>query len=107
MISHVSRLVDLIIQKQVIIQTLPLPTTSGLKLWGFLYTPVCNARSELHRIAHVRQTIVPYIRFRNLGLSLPCILIPSKYLPYIQSPVKSVRDTTLNAKLNYIILYKP
>jgi len=66
-ILRFSRLVDSVIKKQAMIRTLPPPTTSGLKLEGFLYTPVCNARSEWHSIAHVRQTIVPFMRFRTLG----------------------------------------
>jgi len=48
---------------------------SALKLEGFLYTHVCHAPSELHSIAHVRPTIVPFMPFRNLGSCMPCILM--------------------------------
>jgi len=102
-ILRFSRLVDSVIKKQAIIRTLPPPTTSGLKLGGFLYTPVCNARSEGHSIAHGRQTIVPFIRFRNLGSSMPGILIPSKYLPYIASAIWGARNLKVKSYMRSAI----
>ena len=76
---------------------------SGLKLGGLLYTPVCNARSEWHSIAHVRQTIVPFMRFRNLRSSMPCLLIQSKYLPYIVSAIWGARNLMVKSYMRSAI----
>jgi len=95
--------VDSVIKKQAMIRTLPPSTTSGLKLGGFLYSPVCNARSKWHSIAHVRQTIVPFMRFRNLGSSMPCILILLKYLPYIVSAIWGARNLKVKSYMRSAI----
>jgi len=74
------------------IQTLRPLSTLGLKFGGFLYTPVCNARSEWHSIAHVRKAIIPVMGFGNIGSSMPCIVILAKYLPYIASAIRGARN---------------